>query len=239
MLSLLASTGQRLWAGQSHWYEARRDSAQIAPDPAQTPEAVVQVYAARAYGWRGIFGVHTWMAVKPAGYDHYRRLEVIGWGAGNGRSVVRVHRNSPPDGFWFGNHPELLADIRGPAASAAIPQIKQAAENYPFWNRYTVWPGPNSNTFIAHIGRHVPALGLDLPPTAIGKDYTGTDWLSPAPSGQGVQLSAFGLAGILLAIEEGFEVNLLGVSVGIDVNPPALRLPGLGRLGFTQNTRHE
>src|SRR3954471_8074919 len=35
------------------WYEARRDSSGQAPDPATTPEAVVQVYAARTVGWRG------------------------------------------------------------------------------------------------------------------------------------------------------------------------------------------
>ncbi|HEY2990286.1 MAG TPA: DUF3750 domain-containing protein, partial [Candidatus Binatia bacterium] len=45
---------------------ANRDSAGIAPDPARTPEAVVQVYAARALNWRGIFGVHTWIATKGA-----------------------------------------------------------------------------------------------------------------------------------------------------------------------------
>ena len=35
------------------WYEARRDPTGLAPDPAGTPEAVVQVYAARAVWWRG------------------------------------------------------------------------------------------------------------------------------------------------------------------------------------------
>ena len=30
------------------WYEARRDPTGLAPDPAGTPEAVVQVYAARS-----------------------------------------------------------------------------------------------------------------------------------------------------------------------------------------------
>jgi hypothetical protein len=35
------------------WYEARRDPTGLAPDPAGTPEAVVQVYAAGAVSWRG------------------------------------------------------------------------------------------------------------------------------------------------------------------------------------------
>jgi hypothetical protein len=47
-----------------------------------------------------------------------------------------------------------------------------------------------------------------------------------------VQVSLFGLAGVLVGLEEGLEVNLLGLSFGIDLNRPALRLPVAGRLGF-------
>src|SRR5215831_8947440 len=49
------------------WYEARRDPTGLAPDPATTREAVIQVYAARAVSWRGVFSVHTWFAVKRTG----------------------------------------------------------------------------------------------------------------------------------------------------------------------------
>jgi hypothetical protein len=48
------------------WYEARRDPTRLAPDPATTPEAVIQVYAARAVSWRGVFSMHTWIGVKPS-----------------------------------------------------------------------------------------------------------------------------------------------------------------------------
>ena len=37
------------------WRTASREPVGTAPDPATTPEAVIQVYAARAYGWRGFF----------------------------------------------------------------------------------------------------------------------------------------------------------------------------------------
>ncbi|BBI50557.1 hypothetical protein HORIV_29780 [Vreelandella olivaria] len=52
------------------------------------------------------------------------------------------------------------------------------------------------------------------------------------PSGTGYQLSFGGVAGIMLALEEGLELNLLGLSFGIDVMRPALKLPGIGRLGM-------
>ena len=95
---------------------------------------------------------------------------------------------------------------------------------------YTVWPGPNSNTFLAHVARNVPELRLDIPPTAIGKDYR--RWYEPfarSPSGTGFQVSLLGLAGLMLGLEDGLEVNFLGLSFGVDFRPPALRLPGLGR----------
>ena len=44
------------------WRTASREPAGLAPDPAITHEAVVQVYCARAVSWRGWFGVHTWIA---------------------------------------------------------------------------------------------------------------------------------------------------------------------------------
>jgi hypothetical protein len=45
-------------------------------------------------------------------------------------------------------------------------------------------------------------------------------------------VSLYGLAGILLAAEEGLEVNVLGLNVGLDAAVPALKLPTIGRLGL-------
>ena len=36
---------------------------------------------------------------------------------------------------------------------------------------------------------------------------------------------------MLVALEEGMEVNLLGLTLGIDPLDLALKLPGIGRLG--------
>jgi hypothetical protein len=40
------------------------------------------------------------------------------------------------------------------------------------------------------------------------------------------------VAGVLIGADEGIEVNLLGLALGIDVLRPALKLPGIGRIGF-------
>ena len=219
-------------AGEN-WREARRDSSAQAPDPAVTPEPVIQVYAARTVGWRGVFGVHTWIVVKPAGAPVYRRYEVIGWGVDRGVPAVRVDRTGP-DNYWFGAAPEKLLDRRGPEVDALIRRIEEAVKTYPYPDSYRTWPGPNSNTFVAHIARAVPELRLDLPPTAIGKDFLGSSIFAVAPSGTGYQLSLYGLLGVMGALEEGIELNLLGLSFGLDFNTPGVRLPGMGRIGLPQ-----
>jgi len=141
-----------------------------------------------------------------------------------------------PDGRWFGNEPELLGELRGDAAAEAIPKILEAVASYPYPNEYQLWPGPNSNTFTAYVGRQVPELRMDLPATAIGKDYPiNGSLIDRAPSGTGYQLSMLGVLGVTMAQEEGIEMNLLGLTFGIDFYRPALKLPFIGRLGFSQN----
>src|SRR5262249_39468512 len=148
------------------WWLARRDSSGQAPDPATTAEPVLQVYAARAVGWRGILGVHTWIAVKRAEASAYTRYEAIGWGVGPGIPPNGVNRTGP-DNFWFGARPALLVDRRGEGVETLIDRVEAAIAAYPYPNDYRLWPGPNSNTFTAFVGRSVPELRLTLPPTAI------------------------------------------------------------------------
>ena len=216
----------------SDWRTASREPVGLAPDPAAHPEAVIQVYAARTVGWRGVFGVHSWVAVKPARAGDYTVYEVIGWKLRWDDTAVSI-RSREPDGRWFGNEPELLADKRGAAAEALISRIDKAAKSYPYAQEYSAWPGPNSNTFTAWITRAVPELRVDLPPTAIGKDYLGSSVIASAPSGSGIQLSVVGVLGVTASTVEGLELNLLGLTFGLDPWPPAIKLPLLGRLGAT------
>jgi hypothetical protein len=216
------------------WYQARRDPTGLSPDPAATQEAVIQVFAAPAVSWRGIFSVHTWIAVKPAGAPRFTRYEVLGFGVANGAPAVRIDRMGP-DNYWFGARPHILLDRRGTGVDAMIEQVRLAVASYPYPSSYRPWPGPNSNTFLAHIARQVPELELHLPSNAVGKDFLPDGSLfAVAPSGSGFQVSLYGLAGILLAAREGLEVNLLGLSFGIDAVRPAVKLPALGRLGMAR-----
>ena len=234
-LLLLGGPAWVLVSGQASlrgdWSTASRQSAGIAPDPAETGEAVVQVYAARAYSWRGVFAVHTWIAVKPAKAPAWTTYQVIGWNVMRGGKAVAI-RHEAADRYWFGSRPEIIADLRGEGVDAIIRDIDRAAQAYPYNDTYTVWPGPNSNTFVAWIGRQVPGLGLELPPTAVGKDWLGTATIAArTPSGTGFQVSLFGLLGFTAALEEGLELNVAGLTLGVDPLDLALKLPGVGRLG--------
>ena len=192
-----------------------------------TPEALVQVYAGRAFRWRGIFGVHSWIATKErdAPYRGPRCDRVARILRRVDRRLVRLRTGSvlvtPPERPSY-------AERRQTSDKAYL----AAVDSYPHSNEYLVWPGPNSNTFVAHIARQVPELKLDLPPTAIGKDYLPHAALvGETPSNTGIQVSLVGALGVLVGLEEGVELNLLGLTLGFDPLGPALKLPGIGRVG--------
>jgi hypothetical protein len=237
LLGALAGCGLLERARSNFWNLERGPSGQ-APDPATTREAVIQVYAARTVGWRGLFAVHTWVSVKPRDADAYTRYEVIGWGVDRGAPALRVNR-SGADNYWFGDRPERLVDLRGEAADPLIERVEAAVASYPYPASYRTWPGPNSNTFTAWIGRSVPELRLKLPPTAIGKDFLPGSVADTTPSGTGVQVSLFGLTGLAVGWEEGIEVNLLTLNFGVEMKPPALKLPLVGRIGPSERSRQD
>jgi hypothetical protein len=216
------------------WRSASRAAVGLAPNPKTTREPVVQVYAARTVRWRGYFGVHTWVGVKPRDADEFTVYEVNGWRLRRTGSAVSVDHRSP-DSRWFGNRPDLLADIRGEGVDEVIARIEAAVASYPYADRYRVWPGPNSNTFVAHLLRAAPELRADLPAHAIGKDYLAAPFVAWSPSGTGAQANLFGLFGVLGGVEEGVELNVLGLTFGVDPLDLSLKLPLAGRVGWPRS----
>ena len=153
------------------WRTASRQPAGIATAPNEDNRAIIEFYAADAFSWRGWFAVHPWIALKEENATEYSVYEVIGWQVRQGLPAIRQYQTSTPDRFWYGSKPELLLSIKGDKAAMLIPKIQQAIALYPWPNEYSVFPGPNSNTFVAWIGLQVPELGLDLPFSAIGSAY--------------------------------------------------------------------
>lgn len=142
----------------------------VAPDPDNHEDAIIQVYAANVWGFRGKFAVHTWIATKARGADEYTNYQVIGWRLRRTGSAVSISEGNPAKP-WYGSPPILLQELRGDDADALIDQVHKAALSYPYAREYTMWPGPNSNSFIAWVGLEVPELNLELPAKALGQGW--------------------------------------------------------------------
>ena len=211
------------------WQTADRSSAGLLAAASEHPDALIRVYAARTVRWRAIFAVHTWIVVKERGGSHYTRYDYTAWG-----EPIRVD-GFAPDGRWFGAVPEMVLSVDGEEAERLIPKIRFVVENYKFraYGDYHPWPGPNSNTFVQAALDAIPELNAVLPPTAIGKDYPYRgDWYGLTPSRTGLFLNLGGYLGLKVGWVEGVEVNVLGGVIGVDLRRPAIKLPGVGRLGM-------
>jgi hypothetical protein len=191
-------------------------------------EARLMVFTGRTGRWRGIFSVHSWVVFKPENARSWSRYDVVGWG-----QPVRMN-GWAPDSRWFGNTPRILVDVRGAQATALIPKVKAAIDDYRYNESgdYRLWPGPNSNTFVATVLRAVPELAITLPSNAVGKDFRTYPYAGLSDSGTGVEASLWGVLGVKAGWVEGFELNFLGLVTGLDLRHPGIKLPGFGRLGL-------
>jgi hypothetical protein len=213
--------------GPRSWRDADWSSTGSLPPAATHKEARVLVFTGRTGGWKGVVALHSWIVFKREGARGWTRYDVVGWG-----NPVRLN-GWAPDGRWYGNAPTVLADVSGAEAAALIPRIEEVVKDYRFANSgdYRIWPGPNSNTFVATVLRALPELGVALPPNAIGRDFRPQAYAGLSDSGTGVEANLWGVLGVKLGWVEGIEVNVLGLVAGLDLRHPAVKLPGFGRIG--------
>ncbi|MEM7710002.1 MAG: DUF3750 domain-containing protein [Pseudomonadota bacterium] len=231
-LFLLPTAAAALWWSQqdrpTSWRAADWGSSGVLPPAADTATDTIHVLAARTGGAKGALSVHSWIVHKRAGDTRWTRHDVVGWGAPVRRDAYA------PDARWYSNAPQIVGTVTGPRATAAIPKIEAAIAGYP-WSApgaYTIFPGPNSNTFVAHILRAVPELHLTLPPHAVGRDWLGPGLRATRSAAGDLHLSASGLLGFSVGPRVGVELHALGQAFGVDVLRPALKLPAIGRVGL-------
>lgn len=224
----LASLGVRAADSQPNsWRSADWSSSGHLPAAEDDAPAAVYVMAARTGGLKGALAVHSWIVTKPAN-GGYTRYDKVGWG-----NPIRVN-GYPADGRWYSNDPETLLALRGDEAARLIPKIEAAIAAYPHAARggYVIWPGPNSNSFVAHVLRAVPELGIALPPEAVGRDYRPFgEFVTLSPDWRDLELSLGGYAGLAIGARYGLEVRIAGLVFGLDVLRPGIKLPGFGRIG--------
>ena len=208
------------------WRDA--DWSSIGSLPAATAhlEARILIMSGQTGGWKGAVAVHSWVVIKRQNARNWARYDVVGWG-----NPVRLN-GWAPDSRWYGSLPSVVADIKGEEAETLIPKIEAAVRDYKFSQAgdYRLWPGPNSNTFVAAVLRAVPEIQATLPPNAIGRDFRPGPYAGLTDSGTGIEAGLYGLLGVKLGWVEGVEFNVLSLVAGLDLRHPAIKIPGFGRI---------
>jgi hypothetical protein len=165
---------------------------------------------------------HSWIVTHQAGARTYQRFEM-----GGGSST------DPYDDFAQGDvmlHGVVkLSDQRLLEVRTCLAKAKDAYhEEFP---HYLPIPGPNSNTLVAYLLRTC-SIHIELPSTAIGRDYVGLLGAQITEAGTGVQLGTWAL-GLRLGLQEGVEMQLFGLPFGVHFWPPGVSVPvNPGRIGF-------
>jgi hypothetical protein len=163
---------------------------------------------------------HPWFATRAAGSTTWMIYEV-----GGGGETDDPFRNQPYV------DPILHGVWRGAEAERAMACLEREADPWKSRLHYRFYPGPNSNTFGDVMLRRCH-LHASLPATSVGKDWRGAFGATWTTEGTGFQIET-PVLGIRLGLKEGVEVHVIGLSVGVDLWPPAIILPlGPGRLGF-------
>lgn len=231
LLPALATAGW--WKLQEHpssWRSADWTGSGLLKLANADSDAAIYVLGARTGGLKGAFSLHCWIVLKREGADEYERFDKVGWG-------LPIRKNAyAADGRWYSNMPVIIHEVHGVAAEKLMPEIDAAIASYPYAKRgdYHIWPGPNSNSFVAYVMRSVPAFGGQMPPNAVGRDFApgivSLDW-----SGQTKDLHATfgGLFGFALGATSGLEIHFLGLVAGLDLFNPAFKIPAYGRLSLT------
>lgn len=207
-----------------------------ATHPSQLPTEpgwIVAVKSCRlsgATGWYKSLAHHAWLDIKRGSEEEWVRVE-------NGASLFGVRLvaidagEARLDARFGGNGVRLLGWVEGEAAQRVAVAIEARARELdpPYATGYRVWPGPNSNTLVRELAAVAPELGFVFDPNCIGKDYPGWVDVGLTASRTGVRVDTVPL-GFAVGLREGLEVHVLGMTLGVSLDPPGLSLPFLPQI---------
>lgn len=225
-----------IWCHRSQWqyWDGKDCSATgLLPDPAHHSSAAIYVLAARTSGLKGALASHSWIVIRKPGSRRYERYDKMGWGD------VIWKDGFAADALWYSNRPVVEHALEGQAAARLIPAIEAAIASYPFaaQGSYCAWPGPNSNSFIAHVLRAAPEIGR-MPATAVGRDFHPRSFLSWQPAARCVELNLRGYFGVAVGLRL-LEIRFLGLVGGLDLERGAILIPAFGAISLTRTPAPE
>ena len=193
-----------------------RERAWIAVMSGEMPDAIEQV--AR----------HAWIIGSLPGDASFHRWEYLG-GASRSetREPLRYFSGAEGDVAIHGVVEGELEEIRN-KMRCLDGEARAYDKRHP---TYFPIPGPNSNTFVAEALRRC-GIHVELPSTAIGRDYRGVVGAGITESGTGVQLESW-LVGARIGLREGVEAHVAGLALGVHAWPPGITVPvNPGRIGI-------
>lgn len=207
-----------------YWNGEDCSATGLLPDPASRPDAGIYLLSARTSGLKGALASHSWIVIRKPGSRIYERYDKMGWGE------VIWKDGFPADGLWFSNEPVIDQALEGPAAARLIPAVEAAIASYPFAveGSYCAWPGPNSNSFIAHVLRAAPEIGR-MPATAVGRDFHPRSMVGWHAGHRSFEVNLRGYLGLAVG-RTHLEVRILGLVGGIDLSTRSVLVPAVGAM---------
>jgi len=193
--------------------------------------ALVLVKEARipdSEAWYARFATHGWIDVRDAESGAWTRIEIS-----SPHSGVQVNEIAPEsavsDTRWRNRRVRVRGVLRGDEARDATEALLESAAAYGD-EGYRAIPGPNSNSFVAELTSAAPDLRTTMHHNAVGKDYLTPVAFARTPSKTGVRLDTAWL-GFALGLQEGVELHLAGLQLGIGIWPPRIEIPFLPEIG--------
>jgi len=188
-------------------------------------EAYVAVLSGEMPGAISQVARHSWIVVNVPGEPAFRRFE-LGSSGGDPFS-------------YFGDGDVALHGVvhyEPGEAARVVDCLEREERNYHHEHPdYFPIPGPNSNTIVDVMLRRC-GIHVELPATAIGRDYRGPIGASVTSLGTGLQLETWAF-GAKIGLEEGVELHVASLALGVHVWPPAITVPvNPGRIGFDTTT---
>ena len=114
------------------------------------------------------FARHTWLDYRENLKAGWKRIEIMNQSSG------MIHRELKPDEFEelsrWGEKVVVLGQSDGLTNPNYVSGIEKVATNYDA-SIYRAYPGPNSNTFAAHLIREVDGISATLDHNAVGKEW--------------------------------------------------------------------
>lgn len=170
------------------------------------------------------FATHTFLEYREGVGEPWFRVEIATPKSGVIQS--KIPTSAAYGRKRWGERVRILSQSDGSGNANFAQDIREFANAYDD-SVYRSYPGPNSNTFIESMMREVDGIYAVLDHNAIGKEsgfYAGK-----TSGGSGLKLQT-PLAGISLGLREGIEISAVGLSAGVTVYPPSVRIPFLPKI---------